>query len=92
MSSKASALQFLFREGKKQNVHRIPKTIVFFDSKEEAHTARQRCCKWLHTNNVFGYSKTQARETIVIFHRDTADEDKNMYLQDFRRLDKVSAI
>ncbi len=95
---KASALRFLFDEGVRANAEfppmpqQIPKTIVFFDSKKEAYTAMQECRNWLQESDKHKYSKKQARETIKIFHRDTAKFDKEAIIAEFQRLGEDSSI
>jgi superfamily II DNA helicase RecQ len=94
----ASALRFLFDEGVRTNAEstpmpqQIPKTIVFFDSKKEAYAAMQECRNWLQESGKHKYSKKQARETIKVFHRNTAKSDKEAIIAEFRRLAKGSSI
>ena len=87
---KASALRFIFDEGARTNGRRtvmpqaIPKTIVFFDSKRDAHAAMQACRNWLQNSDNHKYLKSQARETIKVFHRDTAKFDKEAIIAEFQ--------
>src|SRR3954454_5743883 len=86
---KASSLRFLFDEGGRRNVvsnpmlQQVPKTIVFFDSKKDAYTAMQECRNWLQGSDKHKYSKKQAKETIKVFHRDTAKFDKETIIAEF---------
>jgi hypothetical protein len=65
---------------------------VFFDSKKEAYAAMQECRNWLQESDKHEYSKKQARETIKIFHRDTAKFDKEATIAEFQRLAEDSSI
>ena len=95
---KASALRFLFDEGGRTNAEstpmpqKIPKTIVFFDSKKDAYAALQECRNWLQESDKHKYLKKQAREMIKIFHRDTAKFDKEAIIAEFQRLAEASSI
>jgi superfamily II DNA helicase RecQ len=95
---KASALRFVFDEGGRMGSEstpipqRIPKTIVFFDSKKDAYASIQQCRNWLQESDEHKYSKKQARETVKVFHRDTAEFDKKMIIAEFQRLGEDSSI
>jgi hypothetical protein len=95
---KASALRFLFDEGSRTDAEstpmpqQIPKTVVFFDSKKEAYAAMQECRNWLQQSDKHKYSKKQARETIKVFHRDTAKFDKEEIIEEFQRRGEDSSI
>jgi superfamily II DNA helicase RecQ len=95
---KAAALRFLFDEGCRKDAEstpmpqEIPKSIVFFDSKKEAHIALQACRDWLEESETHRYSKKEARETIKIFHRDTAEFDKEIIITEFQQLAENSSI
>ena len=94
----ATALRFLFDKGCRANAksnpmpRRIPKTIVFFDSKKEAYTAMQECMNWLQESETHKYSTKQARATIKVFHRDTAKFDKEAIIAEFQQLGDCSLI
>jgi superfamily II DNA helicase RecQ len=94
----ATALRFLFDEGCRANAksnpmpQRIPKTIVFFDSKKEAYTAMRECMNWLQESDTHTYSAKQARDTIKVFHRDTAKFDKEAIIAQFQQLAHRSSI
>lgn len=94
----AAALRFLFDKGRRANAksnpmpQRIPKTIVFFDSKKEAYTAMQECMNWLQESDTHKYSTKQARATIKVFHRNTAKFDKEAIIAEFQRLGDRSSI
>lgn len=89
--SKFSALRFLFSaEGTSHREaafapHQIPKTVVFFDSKTDAHEALQECRRWLEKSEFHQYSSTLAKETIKVFHRNTAKSDKETIISTFQR-------
>src|SRR4051794_10343627 len=70
----------------------IPKTVVFFDSKKEAHIALQKCRRWLQESNKHKYSKHQAKETIKIFHQNTVKIDKKAIIAEFQKLGKNSSV
>jgi superfamily II DNA helicase RecQ len=95
---KASTLRFLFDRGVRMDIEstpmpqRIPKTIVFFDSKKEAYTSIQECRNWLQESDQYGYSKKPAKETIKIFYCDTAKFDKEAMIAEFQRLCEDSSI
>jgi superfamily II DNA helicase RecQ len=94
----ASALRFIFDKGGQSDANstsipqQIPKTVVFFDSKKEAYAAMQACRTWLQNSDKHKYSKKQARETIKVFHRDTAKFDKEAIIAEFQRLGEASSI
>ena len=67
----------------------IPKTVVFFDSKREAYACLEACRNWLQQH---GYSEKQAKETIKIFQRDTAQFDKEKTIAEFQKLDESSLV
>jgi superfamily II DNA helicase RecQ len=95
---KASALRFMLDEGGRTDaestskLQQIPKTVVFFDSKKDTYTAMQECRNWLQESDRHKYSKKQARETIKVFHRDTAKLDKEAIIAEFQRLADDSSI
>jgi hypothetical protein len=95
---KASALRFLFDRGVPTDTEstpmpqRIPKTVVFFDSKKEAYTSMQECRNWLQESDQHRYSKKQAKETIKVFHRDIAKFDKETIVAEFQQLCEDSSI
>jgi superfamily II DNA helicase RecQ len=94
----ASTLRFIFDEGGRTDAkstpmpQQIPKTIVFFNSKKDAYAAMQECRNWLQNNDKHKYSKKQARETIKVFHRDTAKFDKEAIIAEFKRLGEDSSV
>src|SRR6266480_2663015 len=94
----AAALRFLFDEGCRANAksnpmpQRIPKTIVFFNSKKEAYSAMQECMNWLQESDMHKYSTKQARATIKVFHRDTAKFNKEAIIAEFQQLGDRSSI
>lgn len=94
----ASALRFLFDEGGRMNAEstpapqRIPKSIVFFDSKKQAYAAMQECRNWLQESDKHKYSKKQVMDTIKVFHRDTAKFDKEAIIAEFQRPAEDSSI
>jgi hypothetical protein len=91
-------LRFLFDKGAQADIEsphisrKIPKTIVFFDSKKDAYTAMQECRNWLQKSNKHNYSKKQARETIKVFHRNMAKFDKESIIAEFQQLAEESSI
>jgi superfamily II DNA/RNA helicase len=91
-------LRFIFDEGGRTDAkstpmpQQIPKTVVFFNSKKDAYAAMQECRNWLQNNDKHKYSKKQARETIKVFHRDTAKFDKEAIIAEFKRLGEDSLV
>src|SRR2546423_1003304 len=73
-------------------LQQIPKPVVFFDSKKDAYAAMQECRNWLQESDRHKYSKKQPRETIKVFHRDTAKLDKEAIIAEFQRLAENSSI
>ena len=94
----ATALRFLFDGGTRADTEsparpqRIPKTVVFFDSKQEAYRCQAKCRNWLQRSSQHIYSEKQANETIKVFHRDTAKFDKETIIAEFQRLAEDSSI
>jgi superfamily II DNA helicase RecQ len=91
-----TALRYLFDEGAREDTkpiptpQNIPKTIVFFDSKNEAYAVMHESWNWLQDKH--GYSEELAKQTIKIFHRDTATFDKEIIIAEFQRLGGDSSI
>ncbi|KAL1976778.1 hypothetical protein VTN31DRAFT_3060 [Thermomyces dupontii] len=82
------ALQFLFVADEKSPdtiyhpLSTIPKTIVFFDSREDAHAAAEECCRWLLEVDS-RCSLREVTQVLKVFHRNTADADKKTILDEF---------
>jgi hypothetical protein len=83
------ALQFLFTadeenvESVYQPLSKIPKTIIFFNSRKGAHTAAAECCNWLLEIRPQHYTLRQVRQALRIFHRNTGSTDKKAILTEF---------
>lgn len=94
----ASALRFLFDEGcraQSNSVTRqqlIPKTIVFFDSKNEAYNSMYACRRWLQDSDRHQYSSKLAKQVIKVFHRDTAKLEKEKIIAEFQKPGEDSLI
>jgi superfamily II DNA/RNA helicase len=93
-----TALRFLLKEGEVAGTHpgtahlKISKTIVFFDTKNEVYEALEKCCEWLEKSDKHQYTPQQIQQTIRIFHRNTAQHDKETIIREFRRLTTESSI
>ena len=61
-------------------------------TKKDTYAAIQECRNWLQESDRHKYSKKQARETIKVFHRDTAKLDKETIIAEFQRLAEDSSI
>jgi len=93
--SSATALRFLFDQGPGSDEsicipENIPKTVVFFDTKNEADTAMRQCRKWLQKK--YNYSEKRATAVIKFYHRGTAKFDKEAYITEFQRLGEDSSV
>jgi superfamily II DNA helicase RecQ len=92
----ATALRFLFDQGPGTDSEsicmqqKIPKTVVFFDTKKEAYAAMHECRKWLQKKHQ--YSEKQAKAVIKVFHRDIAKYDKEVYIAEFQKLGENSSV
>ena len=93
-----TALRFLFNEGgvvraARETPHlNIPKTVVFFDTKKEAYLALKKCREWLEKSEKHRYTSRQIQCTIRIFHRTTAQYDKEAIIAQFRQLAMESSV
>jgi superfamily II DNA helicase RecQ len=93
-----TALRFLFDEGgvvraPRETPHlNIPKTVVFFDTKKEAYLALEKCREWLEKSEKHRYTSRQIQCTIRIFHRTTAQYDKEAIIAEFRQLAMESSV
>jgi hypothetical protein len=93
-----TALRFLFKEGEvvraaRETAHlNIPKTVVFFDTKNETHWALEKCREWLGKSDKHRYTSRQIRCTIRVFHRTTAQHDKEATIAEFRQLAMESSV
>jgi superfamily II DNA helicase RecQ len=94
--SSATALRFLFDQGPGPDTEsictpeNIPKTVVFFDTKNEADAVMRQCRKWLQKK--YNYSEKQAKAVIKFYHRGTAKFDKEAYITEFQRLGEDCSI
>jgi superfamily II DNA helicase RecQ len=93
---KATALRFLFDNGPCQPIlrpSRIPKTLVFFDSKNDAYTAMENCRYWLQQNRQpdeasvqhCNYSLQEAMDTVKVYHSNTAKADKEAMIKELQK-------
>jgi superfamily II DNA helicase RecQ len=93
-----TALRFLFKEGEvigaaHETAHlNIPKSVVFFDTKNEVHEALEKCREWLEKSEKHQYTRRQIQSTIRAFHRNTAQHDKETTIAEFRRLAMGSSV
>jgi hypothetical protein len=94
--NKAMVLRFLFDNGPGQPILRpsqIPKTLVFFDSKNDAYTAMKACRYWLQHNrqpdeaNVqhCNYTLQEAMDTVKVYHSNTAKADKEAMIKELQK-------
>jgi len=95
---KYSALRFLFDgelpsdDTTKVDPRQIPKTIVFFDSKREAHEACDILRDYLQKHDKHEYSAIKSREVIQVFTRDTHDEDRQYIISELQKEGTLSLI
>ena len=93
---KAMALRFLFDNGRDQPIlqpSQIPKTLVFFDSKNDAYTAMEGCRYWLQHNtqpeegNVqrCNYTFQEAMDTVKVYHSNIAKADKEAMTKELQK-------
>jgi superfamily II DNA helicase RecQ len=93
-----TALRFLFKEGEvvgpvRETAHlNIPKTVVFFDTKNEIYWALGKCREWLEKSDKHRYTPRQIQCTIRVFHRTTAQHDKEATIAEFRQLAMESSV
>ncbi|KAJ5109556.1 hypothetical protein N7532_002201 [Penicillium argentinense] len=93
-----SALRFLFKQGEVLHAARdtahlnIPKTVVFFDTKDETSSALMKCREWLEMSDKHQYTSQQAQSTIRVFHRNTPQHDKERIVAEFRHLALESSV
>jgi superfamily II DNA helicase RecQ len=95
---KYSALRFLFdnespsEDDTKVNPDQIPKTIVFFDSKREAHEASDALQYYLQRHESHQYSTTRVKQVIKVFTRDSHDSDKQYIISELQKEGFLSSI
>ncbi|KAJ5557569.1 hypothetical protein N7513_003155 [Penicillium frequentans] len=93
---KATALRFLFDNGPCQPIlrpSRIPKTLVFFDSKKDAYAAMENCRHWLqHDKQPEGanmqhcsYTLHETMNTVKVYHSNIAETDKEAMIKDLQK-------
>jgi superfamily II DNA helicase RecQ len=93
-----SALRFLFKEGEvvgtaRETAHlNIPKTVVFFDTRDETSSALTKCREWLEMSDKHQYTPQQTKSTIRVFHRNTSQHDKETIVVEFRQLTLESSV
>jgi superfamily II DNA/RNA helicase len=93
-----TALRFLFKEGEavggaRETAHiNIPKTVVFFDTKDETNEALEECLKWLENSKSHRYTPQQIESAIRVFHRFTPEHDKEVAITEFRKLATESSV
>lgn len=84
-------MQFLFVADPKniesvyQTPGEIPKTIIFFDSRKDAHTAAEECEDWLLGIRPQYFTHHQVTQSLQVFHRNTAPTDKKSILTEFAK-------
>lgn len=75
---------------------RIPKTLVFFDSKNETYTAMEGCRYWLQNNKQpdkeivqhCNYTLQGTMDTVKVYHSNTAKADKEAISRSFGNPDR----
>lgn len=91
---KALALRFLFDNAPDQPVFRpsqIPKTLIFFDTKNDAYNAMDACRYWLQQNKqpeggqYYNYNSQEALDSIKVYHSDTAKVDQDAMIQELQK-------
>ena len=81
-------LRFLFAADEKttesvyQRLSEIPKTIIFFDSRKDAHTAAEECQAWLQDIKP-EWTYDNVTQSLKTFHRNTASANKDAILTEF---------
>jgi superfamily II DNA/RNA helicase len=65
---------------------------VFFDTKNEVYEALEKCREWLEKSDKHQYTPQQIQCTIQVFHRNTAQHDKEATIAEFRRLAMESSV
>lgn len=88
----AYTLRFLLEDASRQGstqslLHRLPKTIIFYDSKKTVYCDRDQVRKWPQLSPVHKYTEAQSKEAIVAFHRDLAEDDKERIISKFSNAD-----
>ena len=71
--------------------HRIPKTIIFFDSRKDAHNAADKLRAYLSSLST-GYTHQLLLDIIKVYHRCTADLDKRSIINELNKPGEESAI
>ena len=71
---------------------RIPKTIIFFDSKREADDAAEALHDFLRTHEQHRYSTAQAEDTVQVFTADIHDFDKQCIVSEMQKAGSSSSI
>ena len=80
------ALQFLFIADEKneesiyETVRQIPKTIIFFECRKEAHKAAGECQDWLLSIRPQHFTHCQLERALTVFHRNTSATNKKAIL------------
>ena len=91
---KALALRFLFDNTPDQPVFQasqIPKTLIFFDTKNDAYNAMDGCRHWLRQNKqpeggqYYNYNFQEALDSIKVYHSDTAKVDQDAMIQELQK-------
>lgn len=93
---KYTALRFLFcrqepSEEPLLSPRDVPKTIVFFDSRLDAHRAQEACRHWL-ANAAPRYDNKSLFDSVKVFHRNTAKTDKNITFAELQKPGRESSI
>jgi superfamily II DNA/RNA helicase len=63
----------------------IPKSLLFFESRDIMHNCVTTIRNWLITK--YGYSLEQARKTVVAYHENVAQYDKTLLYAEFKKED-----
>lgn len=85
------ALQFLFTADEKnvesvyETLSQIPKTIIFFESRKDAHKAADECQDWLLDIKHQHYTNDQLERALSVFHRNTSSTDKKTIMAEFMK-------
>lgn len=70
----------------------IPKTIIFFDTKDDVRKACKNLRHYLQKHPRYCYSKHKAYDIMQQFHRDTYNNNKDKIIQELQKLGKESVL
>ena len=68
-------------------LERIPKTVIFIDSRRDIQRCADSLRDWLKRLSGGGITDSQARQLIQVYHSHTAENDKNSIYAEFSKMD-----